>query len=143
MLHIKKELEIHNSYCSQFGITQGELEREDEHLTCKAYTRYLLDVGQSQDWLALQMAMAPCLIGYAQIGRRLQASPTTVHQGNPYSRWVEAYAGKDFLEAEELGKELLETHLSDVSPKRLYELIDIFVEATKLEIAFWDMALDV
>jgi hypothetical protein len=37
---------------------------------------HILDVGQSEDWLALQMALAPCLIGYGTIAKRLHAGET-------------------------------------------------------------------
>lgn len=123
---------------------------------CTAYSRYILDVGQSQDWIALQMALAPCLIGYSAIARRLAADKHTLQQGNRYWRWVENYTADDYTEAVRLGSgtsssilsssclmpaELLEKHLVDVSPHRLDELIDIFMRATELEIRFWDAGL--
>lgn len=37
--------------------------------------------------------------------------------------------------------ELLETHIRQVSPSRMEELIKIFIRATELEISFWDMGL--
>lgn len=37
--------------------------------------------------------------------------------------------------------ELLETHMREVSPSRVEELIGIFIRATELEISFWDMGL--
>lgn len=58
--------------------------------------RYVLDVGMSEDWLALQMAMAPCAIGYAQIGRRLYDDAATKRDGNSYWKWIELYADEDF-----------------------------------------------
>lgn len=50
----------------------------------------------SEDWLALQMAMAPCAIGYAQIGRRLYDDAATKRDGNPYWKWIEMYADENF-----------------------------------------------
>ena len=62
-------------------------------------TRYVLDVGMSEDWLALQIAMAPCAIGYAQIGRRLFDDAATKREGNPFWKWIETYGGGDFTES--------------------------------------------
>lgn len=61
--------------------------------------RYVLDIGMSEDWLALQMAMAPCAIGYAEIGRRLFNDGATKRDGNPYWKWIEMYAGEDFIKS--------------------------------------------
>lgn len=70
---------------------------------CTAYSRYILDVGQSDDWLALQMALAPCLIGYGAIARRLYTEKSTVREGNRYWKWIENYVADDYTEAVQLG----------------------------------------
>jgi thiaminase len=60
--------------------------------------RYFLDIGQSEDWLALQVALLPCLIGYGIIARRLYDDPKTVRQSK-YWKWIETYVADDYLEA--------------------------------------------
>lgn len=60
---------------------------------------YVLDIGQSEDWYALQMALAPCLLGYGQIARRLYDDPNTLRSGNRYWKWIENYVGDDYVEA--------------------------------------------
>lgn len=131
-------------------------------IACTAYSRYILDVGQSEDWLALQMALAPCLIGYGAIARRLYSEEGTLRKGNQYWKWIENYVAEDYTEAVRLGSgksifnstnpltfgpfrltsiELLEQNMQKVSPSRMEELIQIFVRATELEIRFWDMGL--
>jgi thiaminase len=74
-----------------------------ETIACTAYSRYILDVGQSEDWLALQMALAPCLIGYGAIARRLYTEEGTVREGNRYWKWIENYVAEDYTEAVRLG----------------------------------------
>ena len=73
------------------------------HLACTAYSRYILDVGQSEDWLALQMALAPCLIGYGAIAKRLHSDKGTLREGNKYWKWIENYVAEDYAEAVRLG----------------------------------------
>lgn len=70
---------------------------------CTAYSRYILDVGQSEDWLALQMALAPCLIGYGAIAQRLHGDKETLREGNRYWKWIENYVADDYTEAVRLG----------------------------------------
>lgn len=65
--------------------------------------RYVLDVGQSEDWIALQIAMAPCLIGYGHIAQRLFNDPETKREGNIYWKWIENYAADDYVEAVRIG----------------------------------------
>lgn len=70
---------------------------------CTAYSRYILDVGQSEDWLALQVALAPCLIGYGAIAQRLYHEKDTVREGNRYWKWIENYVADDYTQAVRLG----------------------------------------
>ncbi|KAL9063121.1 MAG: hypothetical protein Q9157_008405 [Trypethelium eluteriae] len=60
-------------------------------------------IGQSEDWLALQVALLPCLLGYGMIGQRLCNDPTTVKEGNQYFEWIENYVAEDFTEAVRVG----------------------------------------
>ncbi|KAL4797109.1 DNA polymerase family B-domain-containing protein [Aspergillus venezuelensis] len=141
VLHIQRETTLHVDYCASFGLSKEEMEKLPETTACTAYSRYILDVGQSEDWLALQVALAPCLIGYGAIAQRLHAEEKTVREGNRYWKWIENYVAEDYTEAVRLGSELLEKHMRKVSPSRMEELIKIFVRATELEIGFWDMGL--
>lgn len=70
---------------------------------CTAYTRYVLDIGQSEDWLALQMALAPCLLGYGAVAKMLEGHQATVREGNTYWPWIENYVAEDYMEAVRLG----------------------------------------
>ncbi|KAL7935694.1 Phosphomethylpyrimidine kinase domain-containing protein [Trichoderma chlorosporum] len=137
--HILHEMKLHINYCNSFGISEPEIQATEELQACTAYTRYVLDVGQSEDWLALQMALAPCLLGYGAVAKMLHAHAETVREGNTYWAWIENYNADDYVEAVRLGSELLEKSIRLQSPSRIEELIKIFVHATKMEIGFWEM----
>lgn len=79
------------------------MENTEEKEACTAYTRYVIDVGQSEDWLALQVAMAPCLLGYGAIGRLLHDDPQSKRDGNLYWTWIENYVAEDYLSAVRTG----------------------------------------
>jgi thiaminase len=49
------------------------------------------------------MALAPCLIGYGAIARRLHSDETTLRDGNQYWKWIENYVADDYTEAVRLG----------------------------------------
>ena len=68
---------------------------------CTAYSRYILDIGASEDWLALQIAMFPCLLGYHHIAKRLSLlqDPTVPRNANRYSQWIDNYIADDYTQA--------------------------------------------
>ncbi|KFH43942.1 putative hydroxymethylpyrimidine/phosphomethylpyrimidine kinase-like protein [Hapsidospora chrysogenum ATCC 11550] len=134
--HIMTETNLHVKYCQSFNITLAEMQATEEH---QAYTRYVLDVGQSEDLTALQIALAPCLLGYLAAAEMLRDHPDTVREGNRYWAWIENYIAEDYTESVRLGSELLEKAAVLQSPSRIEELVKIFVHATKMEIGFWEM----
>ncbi|KAG0644640.1 Phosphomethylpyrimidine kinase-domain-containing protein [Tuber brumale] len=138
--YVVAETVLHLDYCSRFGLTQAQVEETEESLACTAYTRFVLDIGMSQDFFALQVAMAPCLLGYQEIALRLAKDGKK--DGNIYWEWVENYSGKGYGEAVTRGRELLEGSAQDVGVKRIGELVAIFAKATKMESNFWEMGLE-
>ncbi|EJT81099.1 hypothetical protein GGTG_01085 [Gaeumannomyces tritici R3-111a-1] len=139
VLHIDRETRLHLEYCKSFGLLREDIERAEEHPTCTAYSRYILDVGHSSDWLALQVALAPCLLGYGAIAQHLHADQNSKREGNPYWSWIQNYVADDYVLAVKTGSELLERHAIQQSPTRVEELVQVFKHAVKMEIAFWEM----
>lgn len=103
VLHIETEMALHLDYCKEFGLSKEEIVQHKESLACTAYSRYVLDIGQSQDWLALQMSLAPCLLGYGVAARRLHEQYIDNHEGNKYWKWIENYVADDYQEAVRVG----------------------------------------
>ncbi|ROW12243.1 hypothetical protein VMCG_00020 [Cytospora schulzeri] len=135
--HIDRETTLHLTYCEGFGISREELEKTEEMQACTAYTRYVLDIGQSEDWLGLQIALAPCLLGYGAVAKMLHGHPRTVKEGNHYWNWIENYVADDYVQAVRTGSELLERHAVLQSPSRIEELIKIFIHAIKRIVQRW------
>jgi thiaminase/transcriptional activator TenA len=105
-----------------------------------AYTRYVLDTGMRGDLLALKVALAPCVIGYAEIATRLSALPGARVAANPYRVWIDEYAGAPYQQVAAQARAHLD-RLAEryVTPAREAELVAIFKEATRLEADFWEM----
>lgn len=140
--HVERERKLHVDFCTnEFGMTLEQLQSTPEDMANVAYTRWVMDIGHSGDWLGLQVAMAACLLGYGAIGKRLIADPNTVSKDNKYYKWIQTYAGQDYSEAVKLGEALLEGEAFKQSPSRIDELVDIFAKGVDLEIGFWDMGL--
>lgn len=114
VLHVNHEMGLHLGYCAEFGLSKEDIVKIPESQACTAYSRFVLDIGSSDDSLALQIALSPCLIGYGEIGRRLYNDPKTVREGNPYWRWISNYAKDDYTESVIIGTgECILSHILD------------------------------
>jgi len=136
------ELDLHVQYCGQWGISEDDLRNLQESRSTVAYTRYVLDTGLQGDLLDLHVALAPCLIGYAEIARWLCVQPFTVRVGNPYDAWIRMYESAEFQTAARAECDWLNAQLSDIPPARFARLSHIFREAARLEADFWQMGLE-
>lgn len=140
---IDLELDLHIDYCRRWGISEQELAELPEARATLAYTRYVLDTGNRGDLLDLHVALAPCLVGYADLARWLVEQPGTLRgEQNPYEAWIAMYASAEFQAAAQAEVEWLNARLAEISPTRFSQLSRIFNDATRLEIDFWNMGLN-
>ncbi len=136
------EIGLHLQYCAGWGLDEAAMEAAPEDPATIAYTRYVLDTGLRGDLLDLHVALAPCVIGYGEIGARLAADPATKMDGNPYREWIAMYAGADYQEVAEAARAQLDDLLARRGgPDRVAPLEAIFRQATRLEADFWRMGL--
>lgn len=146
MSGIIDETKLHRKLTAEWGISEDELDRAPEKMGTVAYTRYVIDTGLAGDVLELQIALAPCQIGYAEIGTYL-APRLEGREDHPYSDWITTYAAEDF---QGMGQASIETldRLAEmpaedlVGTPRFERLLDIFRTASRLERDFWQQALD-
>ncbi|NVK34826.1 MAG: thiaminase II [Rhodobacteraceae bacterium] len=136
------EMELHVELCAQWGITKTDLEALPEASETIGYTRYVLETGMSGDLLDLQVALAPCILGYAEIGRANLASMPEGPMAAAYRRWFEEYGGDAYQEAAGAFENWMNNTAADVmTPVRYGRLSTIFAQATQLEGDFWQMGL--
>jgi len=141
---INVETPLHVAVCAREGISEEQLFQTEEAIENLSYTRFVLDVGNSGDFLDLLVALAPCAFGYGEIGLRIAK---TAAADTPYQEWIDTYSGEAFQEiCHNIGR-LLDQAFADRiggephdSP-RWQQLCHIFTMATKLETSFWQMGL--
>ncbi len=132
------EMPLHIAYCAEWGLTEEEMAAAPEDMRMVAYTRFFLERGMAGDKLDLDVALAPCIAGYAEVAQWMLADPNTILQGNPYAAWIEAYAGREYRAA--AGKAI--AGLDALGQRRGAEarypsLLKTFRTATLLEADFW------
>ena len=80
------EIGLHIEYCRGWGLSEAAMAGEPEALETIAYTRFVLDRGLAGDRLDLEVALAPCIVGYAEIAAERMADPATRRDRQPLSR---------------------------------------------------------
>ncbi len=136
------ELGLHVEFCAGWGLSEADLARVPEANATLAYTRYVLERGITGTLLDLQAALAPCIVGYAEIGAWLESQPSTRRHGNPYAAWITMYAGDEYRAVARAAiAQLDRLGAAETNPQRQAELERTFRDATRLEIGFWEMAL--
>jgi thiaminase/transcriptional activator TenA len=137
------EIGLHVDYCRRWGLSEAAMAREPEAPATIAYTRFVLDRGLAGDRLDLEVALAPCIVGYAVIASERIGDPASRLEGNPYREWLEMYAGADYQRlAGEAAAALDEQFVRRGGEGRFPALAGTFSAAARLEADFWQMGLE-
>lgn len=93
-------MSMHIMYCEQWGISKDELINEPQTQASIAYSQFLCQKGETGDILDLYTALMPCYVGYTEIALRLkkESQTTCSLENNPYSKWINTYAGDKFVQ---------------------------------------------
>jgi thiaminase/transcriptional activator TenA len=139
---ILDEMDLHVRLCGRWGLSPEDIEAAPEHQATVAYTRFVLDCGAAGDLLDLHVALAPCVIGYAEIGRNLMPNGIDALGDHPYREWIGEYAGEAYQGVATRARR----HLDDLAARamterRFTELAALFGKASRLEADFWQMGL--
>ncbi|MEI4469992.1 thiaminase II [Frigidibacter sp. MR17.24] len=140
---VEHEMSLHVATCAAAGIDAAALAATEEEVECVAYTRFVLDCGHSGDFLDLLAALAPCVLGYGEIGADLAARAGS----DAYGDWIATYGGAEYQGlCAEMGALLDRTVAARIgatpaAAPRWAALSGIFTTATRLEARFWDMGL--
>lgn len=125
-----------------YGLTPQDIRATPEDPANIAYTRFVLDVGATGDLLDLHVALSPCVIGYAEIGRRLEPV-VDADPEHPYAEWISEYSSDWYQEtATSAIAHIDQLAARGGSQERFDEIHGIFATATRAEAAFWQMGLD-
>ena len=135
------EMDLHVRLCAGWGLAPSDIEAVPEHPATIAYTRFVLDCGAAGDLLDLHVALAPCVIGYAEIGRAL--APHANDPAHPYREWIGEYAGDAYQAIAMVARHHLdELAARSMTERRFPDLAAIFAAASRLEADFWRMGLE-
>ena len=141
---INFEMELHIKLCASYNISKNDLESANEENENIAYTRYVLELGYSGDFLDLLSALAPCVLGYGEIGINGKNFKIKTPM---YKKWIDTYSSDEYQDVCKNVANLIDQAFllrlgSDyVNTYKWNKVNKIFNKATLLEIDFWNMAL--
>ncbi|MBY0091348.1 thiaminase II [Priestia megaterium] len=135
---LNEEMSLHREYAKKFEISEKELEKAQSSPTTLAYTHYMLHVGQSGTLAELVAALLPCMWSYWEIGKELSEKPGANNEF--YREWIEMYSSEEFGELATWCINLFDSLTEEKSEAELEKLEEIFLNTTRFEYMFWDMA---
>lgn len=104
---------------------------------CLLYTSFL----KSQAYSMVEVEMAsvlPCFWVYQRVGEHILAKSNI--ETNPYRKWIETYADKQFEEATRQAIIICDRLASALTPEQRELMTEAFIMGTKMELLFWDSA---
>ncbi len=140
---VHEEMALHVETCAAAGIDADALAATVEGPANLAYTRYVLEAGYSGGFLDLMAALAPCVLGYGEIGARLRREATS----DAYAGWIGTYGGDEYQAlCRDVGALIDGALIRRFGPSWAdlpvaAGLAERFATATRLEVGFWDMGL--
>ena len=140
------EMDIHRGYMKRLGISPEDAERTVPSLDNLSYTSYMIRIAYDDGAAEVAAAILSCALSYEAIAERIVAE----HPGTPtrpgaadhpfYGEWVQGYASPGYHAANRELIDLTERLAEGLSEPQLQHLVDVFVNCSRYELLFWDMA---
>jgi thiaminase (transcriptional activator TenA) len=133
------EMDLHRSYCAEFGIAAAELEATQPAPTTVAYTSFLLKTAHQGSFGELVASLLPCQWGYWDIGRHL------ARRGEPadaplYCQWIRMYSTAEFAELAQSIRALADRIGEQTGSRERQAMGEAYRTSLRFEHLFWDMA---
>ncbi len=133
------EMEIHRAYMARLGIREEQVLSVQPALANLSYTHYMLATAETGGPMEIVAAILACSWSYAEIGQALNRIPgAALHSF--YGEWIQGYASEDYNATNEALIELMDRLAEGCTEAQAARLTEIFVNCSRYELGFWDMA---
>ena len=133
------EMNIHRAYMERLGITEDQVFAVKPALDNTSYTHYMLAVAESGGPMEIVAAILACSWSYAEIGQALAKRPGAADHPF-YGEWVRGYASENYATTNQALMALMDELAKDATGAQFDRLEEIFVNCSRYELGFWDMA---
>lgn len=134
------EMNLHRDYMKRLGITTEQADSYKPSLDNLSYTSYMNRVAYDGGPAEILAAILSCSLSYAAIAREILKKNPEADKHPFYGHWVKEYSSPGYCEDADFQAELLEQQAKDYSEEQLAYLTEIFVNCSRYERKFWDMA---
>ena len=133
------EMNIPRAYMQRLGITEEQVFAVKPALDNLSYTNYMLSVAHTGGPMEIVASILACSWSYAEIGQALAQIPGAA--AHPfYGEWIQGYASEDYTATNQALIELMDELAAGATEDQIAHLTDIFVNCSRYELGFWDMA---
>ncbi|CAD7288818.1 Aminopyrimidine aminohydrolase [Campylobacter majalis] len=138
---VEGEMQLHQEIL-KLGIDTENFSDFDESILNMAYSRYMLSVGESGDFLDMLIALAACAVGYGVIGKNIKQRLGKIPSSHPYKAWIDTYSSDEFLSEVDEFIAFVDSYSNVVNESKFSRLSEIFGNVTRLEVGFWQHGLE-
>ena len=133
------EMEIHRGYLQRLGVSEAQFHSTKPALDSLSYTSYMLAIAHNGTSAEIVAAVLACSWSYAEIGQALAAIPGAAEHPL-YGEWIQGYASESYAVTNQDLIELMDKLAADADEEEFAHLTDIFVNCSRYELEFWNMA---
>ena len=133
------EMNVHRGYMDRLGITEEQVLAVKPALSNISYTNYMLSVANNGGPPEIAAAILACSWSYAEIGQALAKIPGAAEHPF-YGEWIRSYASESYDAGNRDFIALMDALAEDVTEEQAAWLTEIFVNCSRYELGFWDMA---
>ena len=133
------EMNIHRAYMKRLGITEAQVLAVQPALDNLSYTNYMLSVAHAGTPVEIVSSILACSWSYAEIGQALAKRPGALEHPF-YGEWIQSYAGEEYAACNQALIDLMNRLAADAPQEQLDVLKEIFVNCSRYELGFWNMA---
>lgn len=136
---LNSETNIHKDYMARLNISKEEVASAKPALANASYTSYMLWVSQNEGLLQLAVTVLSCSWSYKMIADKLSKIPgATEHEF--YGQWIRGYISPEYNKTNDNAINLVNKLGENCSKDEIENLKDIFINCSRFEYMFWDMA---
>lgn len=134
------ELDVHDGFLKDFGVTEEEIKNTKRSLLNLSYTSYMLRVSYEGGEGEILAAILSCAYSYEVIAKKMiERSPECVNHPF-YGHWIKGYASEEYGRDNVVLLETLDEMTKDYTEEEIEHLVDIFEACSRYEMEFWEMS---
>ena len=134
------EMDIHRGYMKRLGISMEEAAATVPSLDNLSYTSYMIRVAYEGGAAEAAVAILSCALSYEVIAKEILKEYPDAGRHPFYGEWVQGYSCEEYHAANMDIIQLTEKLTAGYTEEQKRHLEEIFINCSRYEASFWDMA---